>query len=329
MSRFITSLLVFAAFYYPLRLLKDNWERLSLPSWCVIPAGIMSWGLILCLGGIGYAVVAVCAQVVISLTMGAAGEAVGVFFLIGIVANLMVVHTEILDWDRMSPFIRTSMMFRRYFNEHNDLFVQLEKKQIRDIHRETTGRELVEEEKKKAEIVHTDPETARRSLEQARLTPVQSAHLEEEIRQLTAGECLDVTDTFTVNVFKHPTHTLYKDTRGMRIDPTARILSCSITFVRITKDAALTNDQIYHVKQDLYDELQALISEQWLKPYAIFFDRISVTCHRVRRDSFDQPYEHPFMRVDIAVSELRARDQKIFSVGDLHTIATITMLEAT
>jgi hypothetical protein len=326
-ARLITSLVIFAAFYYPVRLLKENWVRLSLPSWCVIPAGLLSWGAVLSLAGPPIAIGYVCANIVTSLTMGAAFEAAAVFFLTGIVANVVVVHREILDWDHTGPFIRTSMMFRNYFSEEEDLFQQLEKKQIRDIHRKTTGKELVEPIAAKKEMPHTDPEATRRMLEEMRLRPIQSIHLADELSRLKTGETVDITDTFTINTFKRPTHALYKASHEMRIDATAKIMSFAIHYTQISGDTALTRDLIIRVEQDLYDALQALIDEQWLRPYKEFFEKISVTCFRVSVDSFDLPQQYPFMRVEIPVRELQLRQGKFFSVADLPSIATVTMLE--
>ena len=327
MSTFIVSLFVFATFYFPLRLLKENWVKLSLPSWWTIPAGILSWGVVVSLAGPPIAIGYVCAGVVKSLSIGAAFEAAAVFFLSGIAANLVVVHREILDWDRMKPFIRTSLMFANYFAEQEDLFVQLEKKQIRDIHRENSGLELIESRPHKKDLPHTDPEAAKRMLDEARRRPLQSAHLPDEFRQLEAGETVDLTDTLTINTLKHPTLDLYRDCHEMRINAASGLLSFAVHFVRIAAEMAVSPDLIFHVKQDLYDLLQALINEEWLKPYTKFFEKISVTCFRVRLDGFDLPQQHPFMKIDIPVSELRLREGKFYSVADLHSIATITMVD--
>ncbi len=328
MAGFITSLVIFAILYFPLRLLKENWERLSLPPWCVIPAGVLAWGVVISLLGPPIAIIYACANVVAKPSIGAASEAIAVFFLTGIIANLVTVHREILDWDHMSTFLRFSLKFRNYFKEDEDLFVQLEKKEIRDIHRQTTGKELVEEAPlAKKELAHMDPEAARRMLERARSAPVASVHFEEEMRILRAGDPVDITDTFTVNSFKHPRHALYKDTHALRIDPVAKELSFAVHFVRITAESPLSSNLLFHVKQDLYDMLQALISEQWLGPYVQFFETLSITCYRVSVDSFDLPQQLPFMKIVIPVRELRSREGSFFSVADLHTIATISFVD--
>ncbi len=327
MGRFLTSLFFFALFYYPLRLLKDNWERLSLPSWWVYPAGILSWAALLSLAGPPIAIVYVCADVVQHLSISAAFEAAAIFFLGGIIANVVMVHREILDWDHTAPFIRASLMFRNYYNEQDDLFQQLEKKRIHDIHRETTGRDIVERVVTKKELPHMSPEAARRLLEEERLKPIQSVHLDEELDRLKAGETVDLSDTFTINTFKHPTHALYKDCHEMRIDPAAKILSFAVHQTRITGDTVLSREPLIGVEQDLYDALQALIDEAWLRPYTKYYEKISVTCFRVKLDSFDLPQQSPFLRVEIPVAELQSRAGKFYNVADLPAIATVSVLE--
>ncbi|HTP13890.1 MAG TPA: hypothetical protein VMM37_09670 [Bacteroidota bacterium] len=328
MSQFFLSLAVFGLFYFPLRLLEENWVRLSLPDWWVYLAGILSWAAVLSMAGPPIALLAVCVDVVRSLSMGAAFEAAGLLFLAGIIANLVVVHREVLDLDHVLPFMRTSMMFRNYFKEEEDLFQQLEKKKIRDIHREITGKELVEPSSVKKELPHLDPATARRVLQEERSKPVHSVHLADEIQRLSAGETVDITDPFTVNTFKHPTHVLYKLVHEMRIDPTTRLLSFHIHCAQITSDTTLSRDVVIRLEQDLYDALQALIAEPWLKPYSIYIEKISVTCFRVLPDSFDLPRQHPFLQLDIPIAELQVRAGKFYSVADLPAIATITMLES-
>ncbi len=327
MTKFLLSLVVFSTFYFPLRLLKDNWVRLSLPHWCIYVAGSLSWATLFSLAGPPVAIGFVCANVIASLSIGAAFEAAAVFFLVAIVANLVVVHREVLDWDHMQPFIRSSLMFSDYFGKQEDLFVQLEKKQIRDIHKETSGHELIEHAPKKKELAHLDPDSARRELEESRSKTFQSSHLDDDIASLKNGESVDVTDTFKINALKHLRNRLYQHCVEMRIGPLEKCLSFKVHFDRITAETTLSTDLLFHVKQDLYDMLQAVISEPWLQPFDEFIETISATCCCVASDGFGLPQHFRFMKVEIPVHELRIREEKIFSVGDLHTIARITMFE--
>jgi hypothetical protein len=324
-SRYFTSLVLFAVLYFPLRLLHDYWKKLSVPSWGVYIAGVLSWGVVVSLAGPPYTIGLACLEVAKHPNEGTAIEALIVIFLTGIILRTVTVHTEILDWGNMKSFLRESLFFRDYFAEHEDLFVQLEKKRIRDIHKETSGQELREPILQKRELRHTDPETAKRELEQLRAKPIQSIHFQEELGRLRGGETVDVTDTFMINVLKHPTHELYQHCYEMRINPEEKHLSFKVRLTSITAATTIDAERLYRIKQELYDLLQAIATEGWLKPYLEFFDRILVTSFRVQLDGFDLPQDFPFLSIDIPLRELRVREGKVYSVADIHTIATVTM----
>jgi hypothetical protein len=78
------------------------------------------------------------------------------------------------------------------------------------------------------------------------------------------------------------------------------------------------------VKQDLYDLLQVLNTDPWLKPYAEFFDHIAITCCGIESDSFGQNYLYPFLKIEIARGELFQREGIFFNAADLQKISSIT-----
>jgi len=326
-ANFILSLVAFSVFYYPLRLLKDNWVRLSLPHWWVYVAGVLSWATLLSLLGPPIAIGYVFANIVRSTSMGAVYEAGGVIFFAGIIANVVVTHRELLDWDHVYPFIRTSLVFANYYANEEDLFLQLEKKKIRDIYKETSGQELIEREKIKKELPHLDPETALKELEEFRSQPFQSAQLNDDIALLKNGETVDITDTFKINTFRKQRGGLSEHCSEMRIHPAEKCLSFNVRFTQLTIDATLSPELLFRVNQELHELLQMLVIEIWLKPFLAFFDKISVKCYRTVSDSFGLPQWVAFMKVEIALQDLRTREGKDFRMTDLHTIAAITMLE--
>ena len=82
-------------------------------------------------------------------------------------------------------------------------------------------------------------------------------------------------------------------------------------------------DSVFRLKQGLYDMLQALNSEPWLKPYAEFFGKIKVVCHRTDTDTFGLPVQQPFFSVEIGKTELSQRESKLFVATELDKIATV------
>jgi hypothetical protein len=325
LGTFLQSLALFALFYAPLQLLHENWKRLALPPWFIYPAGILSWGAVLSLVGPPYALVSLFGAVLKAPDVSAGFEIGAVLILISLVAKTLVDYPEILKWDRMKPFLQHSLLFRSYFGEHIDIFQELEKKRINDIHREISGNDIPELQRKDKVLPHIAPEQARRELEKFRAKPLQSAHLKTELEQLNLGTTIDISDTFKINVLKRPTHALYTQAYEMSLDPAERTLRFKVNFTNITVDTKFSAERLFRVKQEVYDLLQALVSEEWLKPYSEFFDLLFLTCFRVQLDGFDLPQQFPFMSIQIPVKELRTRDGRIYSVADLHTIAIVTM----
>lgn len=325
MGTFLQSLFLFAIFYTPLRLLHENWKRLALPPWFIYPAGILSWGAVLSLVGPPYALVSLLKAVLKAPDVSAGFEIGAVLILISLLAKTLVDHPEILKWNHMKPFLQHSLLFRSYFGEHIDLFEELEKKRINDIHREISGNDIPDAQQKVRILSHSAPGQARQDLETLGAKPLQSAHLKTELEQLKLGTTIDISDTFKINVLKRPTNALYTQAYEMSLDPAERTLRFKVNFTNITVDAKFSAERLFRVKQEVYDLLQALVSEEWLKPYSEFFDLLFLTCFRVQLDGFDLPRQFPFMSIQVPVHELRAREGRIYNVADLHTIAMITM----
>jgi hypothetical protein len=325
MSAFLSSLVLFACLYAPLRLLNENWKKYSLPPWCVWIAGILSWGVLLSLAGPAYAMYKLFAAVLKAPNLEAGFEIGAVFILFSIIAKTLVDRPDILNFDQTKPFIRHSLCFRNYHAEHHDLFEALEKKNINDIHKEMTGHDIRESPRTVKVLPHIDPEHAKRELARYRAQPLKSVHIQSELAELRNEQVVDITDTFRINVLKHPTHRLYEHVYELRIDPSVQVLSFKVNLTRLTGDIELDPEKMFHVKQDLYDLLQALNTEEWLKSYASFFEKIQLTSFRVQLDSFDLPQHFPFMSIEIPVRELLMRIGRIYSVADLHTIAVVTM----
>lgn len=324
MGTFLRSLFLFAIFYTPLRLLHDNWKRLALPPSFIYLAGILSWGAVLSLVGPPYALVSLFEAVLKAPDVSAALEIGGVLILISLLAKTLVDHPEILKWNHMKPFLQRSLLFRNYFAEHIDLFEELEKKRINDIHREISGNDIPDLQKVRI-LPHSAPGQARQELEKRGAKPLQSAHLKTDLEQLKLGTTIDISDTFKINVLKRPTHALYTQAYEMSLNPAERTLRFKVNFTNIAPDMKFSAERLFRVKQEVYDLLQALVSEEWLKPYSEFFDLLFLTCFRVQLDGFDLPRQFPFMSIQVPVHELRAREGRIYNVADLHTIATITM----
>ena len=323
MKSFLVTSAVFAGLWYFLRLLREAWGKKLLPGWFTYVGGVFAWLTVLSLAGPGWAIVDLFSTMFDHPDMGIGFEIGSLFFLISIVAKVLIDHQEILDYARVQPFLFASLKFEHYTRKRDDIFEELDKHTIAQIHREQTGKELPETKTPKKGIPHTDPEQALKELERVRAQPIRSAHLEAELSQLKAGEVTDVTDTFTLNSLRHKTHDFYELASGMLVTPQEKLLSFKLVFPNVNAQTSFDADSVFRLKQGLYDMLQALNSEPWLKPYAEFFGKLKVVCHRTDTDTFGLPIQQPFFSVEIECAELSRREGKLFVATELDKIATV------
>ncbi|MBI4428266.1 MAG: hypothetical protein HY562_04025 [Ignavibacteriales bacterium] len=324
MKNFLLAGALSAGLWYVLRLLREMWGKKLLPGWFTYVGGVLAWLTVISLVGPVWAIVDLLSVMFDRPDMGVAFEIGSLFILISIVGKVLIDHPEILDYARVQPFLLASLKFEHYSRRRDDIFVELDKHIIKQIHKEQTGRELPETKQRKKFIPHTDPQQALREIEQLRAKPLRSVHLESELRQLKAGEVTDITDTFKLNAAKHKTHDFYEFASEIKISPQEKNLSFKVVFPNVNAQTTFDADRIFRLKQGLYDLFQALRSELWLKPYAEYFDTFKVVCHRVDTDTFGLPIEKPFCSVEIALSELIQRDGKFFVATDLDKIAKVS-----
>lgn len=324
MKIFLATLPVFAALWFIMRLLKELWEKDKLPGWFTPIGGIIAWATVASAVGPIWGVVDVIVRLVTEPTMGTAFEFIGIGFALSLAGKLLADNPQIMDFSRVKPLIIESLQFRKYDLRREDIFVELDKHNIKKVYRETTGKAFPKEaEKKMKPLPHTDPEQAKKEIERLKAQPLRSVHLESELSQLKAGEVTNITDTFKLNALKHKTHDLYEHAYGMQIVPAEKLLSFKIMLPNVNAQTVFDADRAFRLKQDIYDLFQNLNSEDWLTPYAGFFDKIKVTCHREDTDTFGLPIQQPFFSVEILITELRQREGKLFVATELDKIANV------
>ncbi len=239
------------------------------------------------------------------------------------VAKLLVTFPEILDFSHVKPFLTESLMFSNYARKHDDIFEELDKHQVREIYEEVTGQPFPKFEVKKKEIPHTDPDRAMKELEQLRAQGIRSVHLQTELASLKAGQIVDITDSWKLNCLKRKPHPLCDQISDVKIDSVQKALSFRIDYPEISLERLRDSVFIFQLKQDLYDALQAIDTEEWMKPYAPFYERMKLSCFATEVDDFGNWHPYRFMNLEIEVAELRKRVGKFFNVGELNQIARL------
>ncbi len=168
-----------------------------------------------------------------------------------------------------------------------------------------------------------DPGQLRKELARQKHRPVQSIHLQDEVRRLAQGEEVDISDSWHMNSLRRASNPLYLQISEVRIRPAVGVLSFRLTVQDVQQEDLRDVKIVYRLKQDLYDVLQAIRSEEWMRPYARFFQSMTVKCYATRLNSFGQPLLYPFMTINVAVEELEKLEGRFFNVGNFGKIAKV------
>ena len=80
---------------------------------------------------------------------------------------------------------------------------------------------------------------------------------------------------------------------------------------------------VLRFNRQVYDFLQSMNSESWLKPYAPFFESYFLMCRAMRINKDNTEVFYPFMKVGILISELRKLEGFYFNPRKLSEIAAV------
>jgi hypothetical protein len=243
---------------------------------------------------------------------------------IALISAFAVRFNESIDAANVLHYLRESAAFRPMKRPSVLLQEELDKKKIRDVHREISGTAFPTVGTKKRLLTPEEIEQAKAEARKAEGRTVRSRRLEEELRNLKAGATTSLSDPWKVYTFDHQRHDLYVEMSDLVIDPTRRMLRFHLNMVNASRRALGNPVFLYQIKQELYHLLQVLNTDPWLAWYNDFFDRIAILCFGIEPDSFGHTQMFPFFRIEIARQELSSRDGMFFNAADLHTIATIT-----
>lgn len=243
---------------------------------------------------------------------------------IGIASGAAYQVNETLDSGTVFFYLRQSAFFRPMRRPIVHLEDELDKKRIRDIHKETSDKPFPVAVKEKRPLSREEIRKYREQMIAASNRPARSRNLAEEIETLSAGNVADISDGWKVYAFGTRLHDLYPEMSGLCIDPQAGTLRFRVDIKGASESALRTSAYLYGLKQDLYLLLQVLNTDPWLGWYNKFFDRMIATCYGIETDSFGQIQQYAFLKIDIMRLELTQREGKFINAADLHTICALT-----
>ncbi|HEY6951204.1 MAG TPA: hypothetical protein VI758_02285 [Bacteroidota bacterium] len=323
MEEFITAIIVTGLFYAVLRFFKLSWLKQGFPPTFIYIAGVFAWCTALALVATVFSLVS---AVFDSINSPDSSDLIvyGIVLLVlGVAIKLLNDRKDILDIANMKPFLRAAILFRSYDAKRQELFERHEKMLLAEAKKSAAERAATGGP---AEDVIDISEDGSHKGDDA-VTGEQSPHSATELDLLKRGEGVDLTDLFKSNTSKLPAHPFYPFISQLRIDPSDKVMNFRIVFPSSSTEPELTPQKLERLKQGLYQVFQALLVEQWLKPYLSFFFSLNASCLRVHKDEFDMTRETVFMSVRINATQVLQSRGKQFTSAEFSRIATITMTD--
>lgn len=322
MEELIIALLLSASFYGILRFFKISWLKLAFPPNFIYIVGLFAWCTILALLTVVYSLVSLVIDVFVAFEVKTATGLVIMLTVCGVAVILLIAKKEVLDLAHMLPFLRAAIQFKPYDAKRQELFEQHERIQLRQAETAFSKRNQSGEPAEDEVIIIADDENGdTKDVKADSASPESSTELE----LLKRGGGVDISDIFRAMTAEKPSHPFYQYLSVLRINPSEKILSFKLVFPMFTKASDLTPEKLLRVKQGAYQVFQAILAEEWLKPYLEFASSMKTTCFRIRRDDFDMPQEQHFLSIQAGMSHMRQRMGKPFNNADFSTIATITV----
>jgi hypothetical protein len=282
--------------------------------------GLLAWIFLLAVSGWGFLGLYLAYLLLSERVLGAI---FGLIF-IGMASGFAFQANEVLDTSTVVQFVRRALVFRPT-KPHSLVFEdELEKKRVRDIHAETSGRAFPTIGAKKRLLTKDEVQRLQQEAMTPKERPPRSMRFEEEVQRLKTGQLAHLTDPWKIYNFSQTPHELYAEMYELEIDPRTRTFQFRLNIHNATEMALQDPMFVFELKQDLYQLLQVLNTDPWLGWYSEFFDHIVVVCFGNESDAFGHMQMYPILRIDIVRSQLTDREGKFFNAADLQTICAFT-----
>jgi hypothetical protein len=282
--------------------------------------GAVSW--IFILGAITWLILPFFLLYVV-FVMGNYGAVMGLA-LFAIVSGFAFQVNETLDGATVLHYLRESAFFRPIKPSYMHIPEELDKLRIREVHNQTSDKPFPTASKAKRSLTDKEGQQYRQELTISQKRLVRSRHHDEEIASLKAGATTSLADGWKVYTFEHKLHDYYDEMTMLRIDPGTRTLHFHLNIPQATERSLQDPQYLYRLKQELYQLFAVLHTDPWLAEYSGYIEQIAAVCYGIEPDSFGHVQMFPFLKLEIASSELHQREGAFFNAADLHKISTLT-----
>jgi hypothetical protein len=324
-----------------------RWERRTLPEWSRAVTGLLAWLVLLSMSGILVGVLRPVIKLFTEPTTETGWELAFIALGSSLVFKYASANPELFDFPHMKFFIRSALAFESPRLKKENIFEELDSHTVRRIYRETTGRNLkasdikVEDDPvlrkiasealhdaesrasdgkrqkafKEDNVIRSDQRHMKKMLE----TPPQSPHLKAELRQLSQGQRVSITDSWKINSLRKAPHELYRAVTECTIDAPHQRMMLTIVTDTITRKHLATPSLLLRAKQDLYDFFQIVHQQDWMQPYLKFVKIIECICSEPFDDPFTGLKTVPLMKVEITTDVLLQYRNRFYNAAELAT----------
>jgi hypothetical protein len=147
--------------------------------------------------------------------------------------------------------------------------------------------------------------------------------LDVQLALLRNGNTIDISELWHTQTKQHSSHLFYEKVQESRIEPNRKRFSLLIDFPDIREEQLKDETTVLRFNRQVYDFLQSMNGESWLKPYILFFESYFLICRAIRVNNDNSEVFYPFMKVGILVSELRKLEGFYFNPRKLSEIAAV------
>lgn len=317
------SLVAFFGLYTVLFYSRRSLERQPSHSFILqLVIGIVGWCLAATMAVYCASMIALAAE----FFTGDAGAGYGIVFqliILIVIMRLYVYYEDSMDLGEMKNFLRDALFFRNYTRrKDHELREEMDRHETRRIYKEVTGKDPTADVTATAYDYHSPPRSKDRATEQK-----VSHHLHDlNIRDITAGRTVDVTEAFRLELMGNKAHPYIPLLNDAVIDGTASTLSLAVI---LPVEQPLRRDEPNARQRSverMYEFLVILTSLPWFGRY----DRYTrtITAKLIQTDLNDEAKEvrNEIMRFDIALARMRGRGTRITPASEIEKMGNISFV---
>jgi hypothetical protein len=223
----------------------------------------------------------------------------------GFGANYFLRSRSEFNLDDTKDYIKEAIQFRRSAQRRLDLLSLIQQRQRQRTH-SNAGNDL---------------ESLQRARLQASLN--KAKEVDAQFALLREGTTIDLSEVWSTQTKLHSFHLFCEKVEEVRIEPNRKRLTIFIDFPEFREEQFKEEMIVLRFNRQVYDFLQSMNSESWLKPYAPFFESYFLMCRAKRMNKDGREVFYPFMKTGILVSELRKLEGSYFNPRNLSAIAAV------